>query len=44
MLAGVIFVEERGQALIEFGHRLVTTDIDVIILHRGLQTLGHDLS
>lgn len=43
VLACVVFAEERGQALIEFAHGLVATDIDVVILYRAPQTLDHDV-
>ena len=43
MLAGVVFAEERGQALVELVHRLIAPDINVVILHRAPQALDHDI-
>ena len=42
-LRGVVFAEERAQTLVKFGHRFVTTDIDVVILHCAPQPFNHDV-
>ena len=43
MLASIVFIEERAQALIEFAHRFIAADEDIIILHRAPESLDHDV-
>ena len=43
VFAGIEFTKECGQAVIEFSHDLIATDIDVVILYCAPQTLDHDV-
>jgi hypothetical protein len=43
MLAGIVFTEELTQALIEFTHRFIGADEDVVILYRAPEPLDHDV-
>ena len=43
VLAGVVFAEERAQALVEFVHRFIAADEDVVILYCAPKPLDHDV-
>ena len=39
----IVFTEERAQALVEFAHRFIGADEDVVILYCAPKSLDHDV-